>query len=1002
MKKLSVAALCSMMAICAQAAGPDTQALTIPFTPADQVLGKMSLPAGFTATLAAAEPMVTQPIAMTFDDRGRLWVVECDTYAENPRNFDTTQRDRVVIFEDSDHDGRFDKRTVFWDQGIKATGLAVGLGGVWVTAAPNLLFIPDQNGDDKPDGDPVVALDGFNADQIRHNIVNGLCFGPDGWIYGRHGIQAVSFVGAPGMPKDQRTAITAGVWRYHPVRKTVQVVASGTTNPWGTDFDQHGEMFMINTVIGHLWHVIPGAHFQRMYGEDPNRRVYELLPQTADHFHWDTAEKWSDIRKAGVTKTTDSAGGGHAHCGMMIYQADNWPEEYRNKLYTINYHGLRLNCDQLDRTGCGYVGRHLPDHWRTTDPWFRGIDLAAGPDGGVYLLDWSDIGECHDNDGIHRSSGRIYKIYYGSPGAPAAPALNDISKLPDDQLVKLLAHANVWYARRAQLQLQQRAITGANMKPAHQLLRAMFESNASEVQQLRAMWALQVTGGADESWLRLQLADKSEHIRCWALRFLTDSGPASDAAITAMESLAAKEDSGLVRMYLASTLQKLPNDRRWNIAEALARYHQDGFDRWQPLMLWYGIEAAVPTNRARAVRVLEQTRIPQLRKLITRRLTEDIETNPEPLNVLLNYIAYDMRVTARMQREVIQGMSDALRGWKKAKAPAIWSQIEPMLAARADAETKIMLRELSIVFGDGRGLDALKRIALDAEADGDSRRAAIKTLIAAHPDDLADALVKLAEDRITSAVAVQGLAAYNHPNAARTAINRFKNYTPEERPAVIDALVTRLNYADHLLKAVAEGKLDRRDISAHQARQIRTLGDAKLDAKLSEVWGDLRTTAADKQQLITRYRALLTPQTLAAASPSRGRAVFNQLCAACHTLYGQGGKIGPDLTGSNRADLGYLLENIVDPSAVVAADFRMTILKLTDGRMFSGIVAAQTDRTLTLQTPTEQQTLDRTLIAQTTQMPLSLMPEGQLLAFTDEQIVNLFAYLMSKEQVPLP
>ncbi|MGB1931255.1 MAG: PVC-type heme-binding CxxCH protein, partial [Mariniblastus sp.] len=169
---------------------PNTQPLLIPQTPPREALKMLSLPSGFQATLFAAEPDINQPIAMTTDARGRLWVAECNTYSDRGENFNTELNDRILILEDTNADGTFDKKTVFWDQAKKLTSIEVGFGGVWLTAAPNLLFIPDANQDDIPDGEPVVLLDGFEGDVIRHNIVNGLRWGPDGWLYGRHGIQA--------------------------------------------------------------------------------------------------------------------------------------------------------------------------------------------------------------------------------------------------------------------------------------------------------------------------------------------------------------------------------------------------------------------------------------------------------------------------------------------------------------------------------------------------------------------------------------------------------------------------------------------------------------------------------------------------------------------------------------------------------------------------------------------------------------------------------------------
>jgi len=238
----------------------------IPFTKPEEALKAVDPPEGYYLTLFAHEPEVQQPIALTTDERGRLWIAENYTYAESGLNFDLTMRDRIVILDDENGDGISDRRTVFWDEGQRITGVELGLGGVWVIAPPQLLFIPDRNHDDIPDTQPEVILDGFDADKIRHNLANGIKWGPDGWLYGHHGILTDSLVGPPGSEREDRTRLHCGIWRWHPQLKQVEMVAEGTTNPWGHDWNDYGELFFIDTVIGHLWHAVPGSYFERMYG----------------------------------------------------------------------------------------------------------------------------------------------------------------------------------------------------------------------------------------------------------------------------------------------------------------------------------------------------------------------------------------------------------------------------------------------------------------------------------------------------------------------------------------------------------------------------------------------------------------------------------------------------------------------------------------------------------------------------------------------------------------
>ncbi len=413
-------------------------------------------PEGFRVGVFAAEPDVQNPVAMAWDRRGRLWVAENYTYAEQSERFDLRQRDRVLIFEDSDGDGRADRRTVFTDDVQRLASVELGLGGVWLLCPPRLLFVPDRDGDDVPDGPAEVVLDGFSvAVENHHTFANGLRWGPDGWLYGRCGASSPGQVGTPGTPDALRVPVRGGLWRFHPTRKRFEMLAHGTTNPWGHDWNALGEAFFINTVNGHLWHLIPGAHFTRPHTIEPNPRAYALIDQHADHYHWDNSRPLTYGSKVGPEDAR--LGGGHAHSGLMIYLADQWPPEYRGKLFTLNFHGRRVNVERLERDGSGYVGRHEPDMLFAADPWFRGIDLGYGPDGGVYLLDWSDTGECHDHDGVHRTSGRIYKVTYGNP---SRISLRDLSKLDEGELIALHRHPNEWFVRQARRELADRAARG--------------------------------------------------------------------------------------------------------------------------------------------------------------------------------------------------------------------------------------------------------------------------------------------------------------------------------------------------------------------------------------------------------------------------------------------------------------------------------------------------------------------------------------------------------------
>jgi putative membrane-bound dehydrogenase-like protein len=366
----------------------------------------MRVPDGFQVQLFAGEPDVQQPIGFCLDDRGRLWVAEAYNYP----NHGTKPGDRIVIFEDTDGDGRFDLRKVFYDQLNYVTGIEVGFGGAWIMSPPYFYFLPDSDGDDRPDSAPQVLLDGFGNHANSHNLANALAWGPDGWLYGTHGRTNWSRIGKPGTPDRERIVFDGGVYRYHPVRHQWEAFADGTTNPWGIDWDDYGQAFVCNCVNPHLFHVIQGAHYEPWRNRPSSQYAYERIETIADHLHF-VGDKnvWQGLG----TPEEDTAGGGHAHCGTMVYLGDSWPARYRNTIFMNNIHGHRINNDTLQRKGSGYVASHAPDFMRSRDDWFMGVTLAYGPDGGVYASDWSDTGECHSVTNTQRQTGRIYKITYG-------------------------------------------------------------------------------------------------------------------------------------------------------------------------------------------------------------------------------------------------------------------------------------------------------------------------------------------------------------------------------------------------------------------------------------------------------------------------------------------------------------------------------------------------------------------------------------------------------------
>ena len=305
--------------------------------------------------------------------------------------------------------------------------------------------------------------------------------------------------------------------------------------------------------IKHLWHVVQGAHFQRMYGEDLNPNVYALMESCADHIHWAGGD-WTTSR--GAIGAHSTAGGGHAHSGAMIYLGDNWPDAYRNSVFMCNIHGSRVNNDVLERQGSGYVAHHGKDFLFANDPWFRGLDLHYGPDGGVYVNDWTDTGECHNYLAVDQSNGRIYKVVYGDVKGADLSKL-DVEKASDDELVRMQLHKNEWFARHARRVLQERKAAGKLGNHVVPALMRILADDADTGHKLRALWSLHAVGGIEPAMVAQLIEHPDPYVRAWMIELALEDRRANADFVAKLTDSARSEASPVVRLYLASAMQRV-------------------------------------------------------------------------------------------------------------------------------------------------------------------------------------------------------------------------------------------------------------------------------------------------------------------------------------------------------------------------------------------------------------------------------------------------------------
>lgn len=972
---------------------------------ATEALDRLEVPEGFSVDLIAAEPEITQPIAMCFDARGRIWMIEGHTYPV--RAPDGQGRDRILILEDVDGDGDFEKKTVFAEGINLASGIELGFGGVYVGAAPYLLFFADKDQDDQADGEPEILLDGWGFEDT-HETLNAFTWGPDGWLYGCHGVFTHSRVGKPGTPDAERIPINAGVWRFHPVRREFEVFAHGTSNPWGLDFNETGDWFVSSCVIPHFFHLSQGGRYRRQAGQHFNPYTYGDIKTIADHAHYAGSigehAFWGDNFKTRPAAPTDTSalGGGHAHCGLALYQADEFPAQYRDAAFFHNLHGHRIVQEKLESEGSGFVARHRPDFMLSNNHDFVGVGVMQGPDGALYFSDWVDPQTCHHRDVEiwDRSNGRIFRVRYGD----AKSSKMNLDRLSDRDLVAILGSRNAVRARLAQRILQERAsnkdLDEAAVRNAFQEFEQVHRSD--DLLRLRVLWARHVCGLFTEEELTRQLSDSNEFVRAWSVQLLGEKKKILDAGtIERLEVLAARDSSLVVRRYLASLLQRIPHEQRWGILEGLISHGRSGKDWNIPLLCWYGIEPLVESDPVKALGLVERTQWAQLREFLIRRATSTESGRVAMMQSLENANSAD--VFLKLAGQLLK----SVEGGSSMKAPENWGAIKKKARSLKGSEKAVetSLSQLGARFGDAEFFPVWRAIAEDGKQGIPKRIQSVELLIAGGDPGLESLAGELLNVGPMQEVALRALRGFAGERTARVLVDHLPGFKLPQRNEAINQLASRKEMALVLLRAVDAKKVSSGLISPVMLDQFSRYEDDQIDELIARHWkrAGAGVDMARLGESIKEWKGRLNSEVMAQADASRGRGVYLETCGSCHKLFGEGVALGPDLTGSNRSDLGYLLENVLAPSAVVGKDYLLNVFELKDGSTLSGMIKEETPEVLKIAMPGGgMNTVKVNEIQKRTEFPQSMMPAGLFEALPVEEVADLVKYLGSPSQVPLP
>jgi putative membrane-bound dehydrogenase-like protein len=952
------------------------------FLTPEEAVKSMTVTDGFKANVWAAEPMMTQPMAFCWDDRGRMWIAENRDYESRGHGFSNAGDSRILILEDTDRDGVADSRKVFLEGIAFPAAIAVGFDGVYLGAPPNLLFIPDKNKDDKADEKDIeILLTGWGI-QDRHETLNSLHWGPDGWLYGLQGFATPSKVRRPRedarlykhkdpFPEDllknnNGVDINGGVWRYHPTKKRFEVVAHGFSNPWGIDYDAKGQLIMSACVIPHLWHVIPGGIYHRQGGQHFNPYLYSDLRTITDHSHRS------------------------AHGGARVYQSDAFPESQRGRVFMANIHEHAVLSDILERKGSGFTGHHGEDFLLANNAQWVGFSMEIGPDGGVYVLDWHDADIC-GQEVLNQETGRIFRIM---PEVSQAKEWQgryaDLRKLTDKQLVDLQTNPSDWHARRARVILQARAAKGELKEDTHAHLLNIFEKDPNADWRLRAMWALHITGGFENNTLlTAALDDKDEYIRAWAIQLLCEDQMAPEEASQKFVEMAWEDESPVVRLYLASAMQRVNRNVRWKLAEHLMSHEEDAEDHNLPMMIWFGMETLVAENPDRGLSLASASAIPMIAEYSARRAVD-----ADAAETLISWIEKDPYA----QISLLEGMRAGLEGRNDLAAPRNWSAVYAKLQ-KSRGKVAELAADIAQQFGDTEAAQRSLATLKNKNTPLETRRKSLNALALQQRPELVKELPLLLDDALLRAEAIRAIAGYDDDNLGQLLLKKYSQFNDSEKSEAIQTLSSRPRYGRMLTQALKDKRIPKSDVPVYVARQLRRV----VGSGFVETWGPIDELPAKQNQAYAKYQRLLTNEAIAKANPQNGRLLFQRTCGSCHTLYGEGGILGPDITGSNRTNVNYLLSNVLNPSDEIQDDYKMVVVTTRDGRTYSGNIASENERQITMRIAGQNAVVvNKSDIQSREETPVSMMPPGLFETLNDEQVLDLVSYLTSAEQVNLP
>ena len=949
-----------------------------PPTPPEEALKKFKIRSDVAIDLMAAEPVVEQPLYASWDSKGRMWVVQYRqyqfpaglkiiSYDQHLRaKFDKVPlppprgekgADKITVFEDTDGDGFFDKHEdVITGLNIASAALH-GMGRIWVLNPPYLLSYPDADFDAKPDSDtPEVELSGFGLEDT-HSVATNLQWGMDGWLYGANGSTTTGNVSSANTKNVKWEGQC--IWRYHPKKKTFEIYAEGGGNTFSLDFDSKGRLFSGTNGATRGMHYEQGSYGIKGWGKHgPLTNPYA--------FGW-----FEHMRHEGDNKRFPQA--------FTVYEGGLLGSAYEGKIIAPNaLHNLVYVSERLP-DGSTFRTKDEENLLSTPDRWFRPVWAGVGPDGGFYMADWYDTRLSHVSpiDDWHKTSGRIYRVRPAS-GAPKLKPF-DLSKAGGDELLGYLSHPNEWFRKQAIHEIEWRHLTELGPK-----LKAMPQS-------LETLWALDALGLADD----LPFTSSDPYIRRWCVKMVGEENRNADALLKA----AKEEKHPEVRAQILATAKKLPAQ---SALPLLWAGDAEDISGHLPLLAWWALESKAEKERAAVFAFLKSDTAFLKTALFRDNLAEKLakryalaggEENLQSCADLLTLTNDDA-----LRGKFIAGIASAFEGAEMPKLPkSLTKALNDYMAKQSGGDLTLALRS-----GNADALKKALALLSDKTASSTARIAIAKTLAELGKQEAVMPMVNILKATNPPGLKrgiLQAAAKFDDKRIPEALLLGWEGQIAGDKALREDALrvmAGRKEWAQILVNFVNEWKIPAKQFTVDIVRQLSLFKDAEIDASIDKHWKGLLATGPtpEKKKESERIKAVLKTGL---GNADKGKIQFMGRCAICHKLFGEGGQIGPELTGYDRSNADFWLDNLFMPSMEIREGFGAYIVKTKGGQILTGLMDAQDAKGIVIKDMANNKTaLKQTDIESMTASPISLMPEGLTTGMSDADLKDFFAYLMKK------